>query len=268
MPQLTRDMTVAQARRVLADAFRRAGLDSPELDARLLVGHALGLDHTALTIDSGRRLGDDAARTLAEFAARRLDREPADLKAARRSAEWIVEDANRASEVIRRIRALAKKTEIEVVALDINQVVREAVALVRRELATHRVSVRMELASNLPKICGDRIQLQQVLINLVMNGIEAMAGVSEQRRRLAVRSRLGEGQVLVAVQDAGTGIDPQNANRLFSAFYTTKSNGMGMGLSISRSIVEAHGGRIRATNNDGPGATIEFTVPFAEDSRA
>jgi C4-dicarboxylate-specific signal transduction histidine kinase len=191
-----------------------------------------------------------------------------EVEEASRAIERILRDADRASGVVRRIRALAKKAAPEMTRLDINDVINDAMLLVQREVLGHRVALRLELASGLPAVVGDRVQLQQVIINLVMNGIEAMAGVSEQRRRLAVRSRLGEGQVLVAVQDAGTGIDPQNANRLFSAFYTTKSNGMGMGLSISRSIVEAHGGRIRATNNDGPGATIEFTVPFAEDSRA
>jgi PAS domain S-box-containing protein len=191
-----------------------------------------------------------------------------EVEEASRAIERILRDADRASGVVRRIRALAKKAAPEMTRLDINDVINDAMLLVQREVLGHRVALRLELASGLPAVVGDRVQLQQVIINLVMNGIEAMAGVAEQRRRLAVRSRLGEGQVLVAVQDAGTGIDPQNANRLFSAFYTTKSNGMGMGLSISRSIVEAHGGRIRATNNDGPGATIEFTVPFAEDSRA
>jgi signal transduction histidine kinase len=141
--------------------------------------------------------------------------------------------------------------------------------LVRREMLSHRVPLKLELAPELPPVPGDRVQLQQVIINLVLNGIEAMAETAEEQRRLVVRSQLDEeGQVLVAVQDAGTGIDPENANRLFSAFYTTKANGMGMGLSICRSIVKAHHGRIWATNNEGPGATIQFTIPVARDEDA
>ncbi|OAF15039.1 PAS domain S-box protein [Bradyrhizobium neotropicale] len=194
-----------------------------------------------------------------------LDREPADQKAARRSAEWIVEDANRASEVIRRIRALAKKTEIEVVSLDINEVVREAVALVRRELATHAVSVRMELASNLPRICGDRIQLQQVLINLVMNGIEAMQANVDRPRELAIRSSQadedGDG-LLLTVTDRGVGLGKEVTQRIFTPFFTTKSGGLGMGLSICRSIIEAHAGRLSAFPNDGGGATFQIALPL------
>jgi PAS domain S-box-containing protein len=195
-----------------------------------------------------------------------LDREPADLKAARRSAEWIVEDANRASEVIRRIRALAKKTEIEVVPLDINQVVREAVALVRRELATHRVSVRMELASNLPKICGDRIQLQQVLINLVMNGIEAMQANVDRPREMAIRSSRTDDddgdRLLLTVTDRGVGLGKDVKERIFTPFFTTKSDGLGMGLSICRSIIEAHAGRLSAFQNEGSGATFQIALPL------
>ncbi|WGD56413.1 PAS domain S-box protein [Bradyrhizobium sp. CB1650] len=195
-----------------------------------------------------------------------LDRQPADLKAARRSAEWIVEDANRASEVIRRIRALAKKTEIEVGPLDINQVVREAVALVRRELATHAVSVRMELASDLPGVCGDRIQLQQVLINLVMNGIEAMQANVDRPRELAIRSSQtgedGDGRLLLTVTDRGVGLGKDVTDRIFTPFFTTKSGGLGMGLSICRSIIEAHAGRLSAFPNDGGGATFQIALPL------
>ncbi|WP_018320300.1 PAS domain S-box protein [Bradyrhizobium sp. WSM2793] len=192
-----------------------------------------------------------------------LDRDPADLKAARRSAEWIVEDANRASEVIRRIRALAKKTEIEMAPLDINQVVREAVALVRRELAIHAVSVRMELASDLPSICGDRIQLQQVLINLVVNGIEAMHANVDRPRELAIRSsRTDDDRLLLTVTDRGVGLGNDVKERIFNPFFTTKSGGLGMGLSICRSIIEAHAGRLSAIQNEGSGATFQIALPL------
>ncbi|OKO71820.1 PAS domain S-box protein [Bradyrhizobium sp. AS23.2] len=197
-----------------------------------------------------------------------LDREPADLKAARRSAEWIIEDANRASEVIRRIRALAKKTEIEVAPLDINQVVMEAMALVRRELATHAVSARMELASDLPRICGDRIQLQQVLINLVMNGIEAMQANVDRPRELAIRSSRadedGDARLLLTVTDRGVGLGKDVTDRIFTPFFTTKSDGLGMGLSICRSIIEAHAGRLSAFPNDGGGATFQIALPLPD----
>ncbi|PPQ20486.1 PAS domain-containing sensor histidine kinase [Bradyrhizobium sp. AC87j1] len=192
-----------------------------------------------------------------------LDRDPADLKAARRSAEWIVEDANRASEVIRRIRALAKKTEIEMAPLDINQVVREAVALVRRELAIHAVSVRMELASDLPRICGDRIQLQQVLINLVVNGIDAMHANVDRPRELAIRSsRTDDDRLLLTVTDSGVGLGKDVKERIFTPFFTTKSGGLGMGLSICRSIIEAHAGRLSAIQNEGSGATFQIALPL------
>lgn len=192
-----------------------------------------------------------------------LQRSPPDLKAARRSVEWIIEDGKRASDVIRHVRALAKRTEIEMVPLDANLVVREAIALVQREMASHAVSVRMELSSALPKIFGDRIQLQQVLINLIMNGIEAMEGVHDRPRELAIRSAAdGDGTVLVSVTDCGVGISEQAIDRLFMPFFTTKSSGMGMGLSICRSIIEAHGGRLSAAPNQAGGAIFQITLPF------
>jgi C4-dicarboxylate-specific signal transduction histidine kinase len=206
--------------------------------------------------------------TNAEASLRWLAREPSQTEEARHAVQRIIRDAERASGVVRRIRALSKKAAPEMTRLDINDVVNDAMQLVQREVLNHRVALRLELASGLAAVLGDRVQLQQVIINLVMNGIEAMSEVAEQQRRLVVRSQARDGQVVVAVQDAGTGIDPDNANRLFSAFYTTKANGMGMGLSISRSIVEAHGGRIWATNNEGPGATIQFTLPFAHSRQS
>lgn len=192
-----------------------------------------------------------------------LQRSPPDLKAARRSVEWIIEDGKRASDVIRHVRALAKRTDIEMAPLDVNVVVREAIALVRREMASHAVSIRMELSSVLPRIFGDRIQLQQVLINLVMNGIEAMEGVHDRPRELAIRSiAAGDDAVLVSVADCGIGICEQAMDRLFAPFFTTKSSGMGMGLSICRSIIEAHGGRLSAAPNQERGATFQITLPL------
>jgi C4-dicarboxylate-specific signal transduction histidine kinase len=196
-----------------------------------------------------------------------LGRGTPDLDAARRSVEWIIDDGNRASEVIRRVRALANKTEIEKVPLDVNDLVSEVIALVRRELISHRVTLRTEFAPALPMILGDRVQLQQVMINLVMNGIEAMRSFTDRPRELAIRSRQDETQqVLLSVTDCGVGIAAENADRLFSPFFTTKSGGMGMGLSICRSIMEAHGGRLWATPNVPHGATFQFTLPVKADT--
>jgi len=199
----------------------------------------------------------------AEAGLRWLDREPPDLAAARRSAEWVIKDGIRASEVIRRVRALANKTDLERVPLDINSVVRDVITLVQRELTIHRISLRTEFAPALPMILGDRIQLQQVIINLVMNGIEAMEPVSDRPRELVIRSRRdGPHGILLSVTDRGIGISDDDSDRLFKAFFTTKSGGMGMGLSICRSIVETHGGRLSACRNEGPGATFQFILPL------
>jgi PAS domain S-box-containing protein len=191
-----------------------------------------------------------------------LRRRTPDLDAACSSVEWIIADGNRASEVIRRVRALANKTSLEKVPLDVNDVVRETIPLVQRELISHQVLLRMELAPTLPMILGDRVQLQQVIINLVMNGIESMQSVTDRPRELVVRSRQDETQqVLVSVADCGVGISAENADRLFTAFFTTKSSGMGMGLSICRSIIDAHGGRLWATTCEPRGALFQFTIP-------
>jgi PAS domain S-box-containing protein len=198
----------------------------------------------------------------AEACLRWLRRRTPDVDAACRSVEWIIADGNRASEVIRRVRALAKKTDIEKVPLEVNDVVRETIPLVQRELISHQVLLRMELAPTLPMILGDRVQLQQVIINLVMNGIESMQSVTDRPRELVVRSRQDETQqVLVSVADCGVGISAENADRLFTAFFTTKSSGMGMGLSICRSIIDAHGGRLWATTCEPRGALFQFTIP-------
>ena len=200
--------------------------------------------------------------TNGEASLRWLDRKVPEIDEARRAVARIISDADRATNVIRRIRDLSKKATPEMARLDINEVIDDAISLVQRQAHSQRVRLRLELAPGLPAVLGDRIQLQQVIINLAINGIEAMMPVTERPRELVVQSQGYEGdQVLVAVRDVGVGIEPENANRLFSAFYTTKRDGMGMGLSICRSIVEAHGGRVWASGNDGPGATIQFALP-------
>jgi len=203
----------------------------------------------------------------AEAGLRWLRRGTPDVDAACRSVEWIIDDGNRASEVIRRVRALAKKTSLEKVPLDVSDVAGETIALVQRDLINHRVSLRAEFAPALPTILGDRVQLQQVILNLVMNGVEAMQAVTDRPRELVIRSRQDEKQnVLVSVTDCGVGISAENADRLFNAFFTTKASGMGMGLSICRSIIEAHGGRLWATANAPHGATVQFTLPVNADT--
>jgi PAS domain S-box-containing protein len=203
----------------------------------------------------------------AEACLRWLDRGTPDLDAVRRSVQWVIDDGCRASEVIRRVRALANKADLEKAPLDINDVVKEVIALVQRELFSHLVSVRTDFAPALPMILGDRVHLQQVIINLVMNGIEAMQSVTDRPRELVLRSRRDEKQqVLVSVTDCGVGIPAEKADRLFNAFFTTKSSGMGMGLSICRTIMEAHGGRLWATANIPHGATFHLTLPLNADT--
>ena len=195
-----------------------------------------------------------------------LDRNPPDLEAARRSVEWIVDDGNRASEVIRHVRALAKKTGIEQTSLDINDAASKALALVQRELSNHGIVLKLELAPGLPRIFGDRVQLQQVIINLVINAVEAMESVADRPRELTIRSgRHDTDRVFLTVADSGVGVPDADLERMFTPFFTTKSSGMGMGLSICRSIVEAHEGRLSASRNEGGGATFRFVVPVHEE---
>jgi C4-dicarboxylate-specific signal transduction histidine kinase len=167
--------------------------------------------------------------------------------------------------VIRRIRQFSKKSNPEMIRLDINEVVEEAVTLLRHEALGHGVAIKLELESGLPPVRGDRIQLQQVIINLAVNGMQAMATVNDRDRVLIMRTQRHQSdRLLVAVADVGAGIKPENADRLFSTFYTTKPDGLGMGLSICRSIVEAHGGRVWASPNAGPGMTFQFTISAYE----
>jgi PAS domain S-box-containing protein len=191
-----------------------------------------------------------------------LARAVPDLAEARAAVARIIRDGHRASAVIQRIRTLAQKTDPQTAWLDINEVIHEVVALVHSEVRTHRVALWTELSAALPPVRGDRIQLQQVLLNLLLNGIEALQAVTDRVRELQIRSyRHASDEVGVAVRDAGIGLDAENLARLFNAFFTTKPGGMGIGLSISRTIIEAHGGRLWATPHDGHGATFQFTLP-------
>src|SRR6267142_332142 len=172
-----------------------------------------------------------------------------------------VREGNRAIDVIGRIRALIKKAPPRKDAFDINQAIREVVGLTRGEVVKNNISVQTQLADGLPRIHGDKVQLQQVILNLIINAVEAMSSVPEGSRELLIGTRKDVGGVVVVVQDSGPGLSPESVDRLFDAFYTTKAGGMGMGLSICRSIVEAHGGQILAEANVPQGATFQFTLP-------
>jgi C4-dicarboxylate-specific signal transduction histidine kinase len=203
-----------------------------------------------------------AAVTNAHAALRWLGAQPPDLEEIRQALGRVVKEGNRATDVIGRIRALIKKTPPRKDGLEINEAILEVIALTRNEVVKNGVSVQTQLAEGLPLIQGDRVQLQQVILNLIINAVEAMSGVSEGSRELLIGTgKDALGGVLVAVQDSGPGLNPESFDRLFDAFYTTKPGGMGMGLSICRSIVEAHGGQIWASRTAGPGATVQFTLP-------
>jgi PAS domain S-box-containing protein len=183
------------------------------------------------------------------------------LVEAREAMRDIIRDGNRAADVVSRMRGLFKKARPAKEPLNINEAIEEVVLLTRGEARRNKVALRMELTTNLPAVMADRVQIQQVILNLILNGIQAMKAVEDRERVMIVGTRRSESdQVRVTVQDCGIGIDPGSSGRIFDAFHTTKPGGMGMGLTISRSIVESHGGRLWATANDGPGATFQFTV--------
>jgi C4-dicarboxylate-specific signal transduction histidine kinase len=200
--------------------------------------------------------------TNAYAALRFLDGHPPDLGEIREALEDIIKDGNRAAGVISRIRALIKKAPPRTDDLEINEVILEVVGLTQGQMMKNGVSLQTQLAANLPMVKGDRIQLQQVLLNLIINAIEAMSGVHEGTRELLIGTQKdASSEVMVTVQDSGPGLDPESFHRLFDPFYTTKNDGMGMGLSICRSIIEAHGGKMWASSNDGAGATFQFSLP-------
>jgi two-component system sensor kinase FixL len=177
----------------------------------------------------------------------------------------IAADGRRAGEVIQRLRALLRKGPLELKPLDLNELVEQTTRLVGSDLLLRAASLDLELAQGLPQVAGDRVHLQQVLLNLVLNALDAMADCPVEARRIALRTSPREnGRVLVEVRDAGVGIAGEAASLLFEPFFTTKSDGMGMGLSIVRSIVESHGGRVWAANNAGPGATFTIELPGAD----
>jgi C4-dicarboxylate-specific signal transduction histidine kinase len=185
-----------------------------------------------------------------------------DLMEARAAAERTIQGATRASEVITRIRSLINKTAPERVQVQLNGVIDETIALAERQASKNNIAVVTDLAQDLPVVLGDRIQLQQVILNLMLNGIESMSSVSHRFRRLVIRSQVREdSQVCVSIEDSGIGVSAENMHRLFEPFFTTRSQGIGMGLAISRSIIEAHGGRLWADSVVGQGSVFQFTLP-------
>jgi PAS domain S-box-containing protein len=201
--------------------------------------------------------------TNAEAALGWLGAEPPNLDQVREVLGDIIRDGMRAGEVIHRIRALIKKAPPRMARVDVNEAVLDVITLTRSELLKHGVSLETQLATGLPLVEGDRIQLQQVILNLILNAIEAMSGIDEGARELRISTgREASNGVLVSVRDLGPGLDPQGVDRLFEAFYTTKPDGLGMGLAICRSIIEAHGGRLWATANKPRGAVFQFTLPL------
>jgi PAS domain S-box-containing protein len=205
-----------------------------------------------------------AAATDAKTCLRWLAREQPDIAEARESATRMVSAVTRAADIISRLRQLFKKGVPQTNLVDVSELIQEMAVLLRSEASRHSVSILTELSEDLPRVVADRVQLQQVLMNLMLNGIEAMQDAKTERQ-LTIRSLVAErGQLLISVTDTGAGVSPEQADHIFNAFFSTKAQGTGMGLSISRSIVESHGGRLWATSNSGRGATFSFTLPSAE----
>ena len=203
--------------------------------------------------------------TNADACLRWLARDTPDLEEARAAAMRIMKDGTRASEIINRIHLFFKKSTPEREPVDINGVIREMIVLLRTEMARYSISVRTELATDLPQVMGDRVQMQQVMMNLIMNSIAAMKDVDGKRELVIYAQRAEDEDLLVCVRDTGVGLPPHQADKVFDAFFTTKLDGTGMGLSISRSIIESHGGRLWATDNCPRGASFHFILPAKAD---
>jgi PAS domain S-box-containing protein len=209
-----------------------------------------------------------AAHTNAKTCLRWLGRNQPDIEEAREAASRVIQDVTRTSEIISRIRVLFKKGEPERECVDVNEVIREMIILMRSAAARHAISIHTELAPELPNVRADRVQLQQVFLNLMLNGIDAITEGNGAGDLTIKSQRNPDGQVLISVSDTGIGLPLERSNKVFDAFFTTKPQGTGMGLSISRSIIEAHGGRLWATGNSNRGATFQFTLPLEQAAAA
>jgi len=268
-----RTAELAAANRELKRELAERRLAEERLDkARLELAHvaritSLGVLTASIAHEVNQPLS--GIITNASTCLRMLAADPPNVDGARETARRTIRDGNRASEVITRLRALYGKKDPTPESVDLNEAIREVLALSVRELQRNRVIVEQKLADHQLLVTGDRVQLQQVILNLVRNASDAMSTVDDRPRHLLIRACRDEGdRVRLTVQDAGVGFDPQAADRLFESFYTTKNNGMGIGLSVSRSIIESHHGRLWATLNEGPGATFSFSIPIASDGAA
>jgi PAS domain S-box-containing protein len=250
--KIARDIT---ERKRAEEALRQAQADLAHVGRVTTLGEmAASIAHEVDQPLSGVVINANACLRFLSAASPNLDEVRDGLKA-------IARDGRRASEVTGRIRSLARRAPTEKEPMDVNGVIREVVALAEGEARRTGARVRTELAGNLPRVLGDRVQLQQIVLNLLLNGLDAMSTVVDRPREVVISTHQAPtDRVHVAVQDSGVGIDPELATRIFEAFYTTKRGGLGMGLSISRSIVEQHGGRLWTVPNDGPGTTFHFTV--------
>jgi PAS domain S-box-containing protein len=206
--------------------------------------------------------------TNANTCLRMLAAQPPNIEGARETARRTIRDGNRASEVIKRLRALFSKKDPALEPVDLNEATREVIALSLSKLQANRVILRTELADDLPNVSGDRVQLQQVILNLIQNGSDAMSSVDDRPRDMLVKTeRDGHEALCLTVRDVGVGISEEDGGRLFDAFYTTKGDGMGVGLSVSRSIIERHGGRMWTAGNEGPGVSFSFSVPLLPEQK-
>jgi PAS domain S-box-containing protein len=254
-------MTDIEDRKRAEEALRKANADLAHITRVITMGE--------LTASIAHEINQPLAAivTNADACMVWLSNEPPNLEEVRAAVESIAQDGTRASEVIQHIRAMFMKNTHERTSVRLNDLIREVVALLQAGASKNQVELQTELASDLPPALGDRVQVQQVIVNLALNGIEAMGAVIDRPRRLVIRSeRQNSEELLVAVRDSGVGIDAKDFKRIFDAFFTTKAQGMGMGLSICRSIVEAHGGRLWAIANSDYGATFQFTLPADRDT--
>jgi PAS domain S-box-containing protein len=254
-----RDVT---ARRLADDALDKARSELAHVARVMTLG--------ALTASIAHEVNQPLSGiiTNASTCVRMLDVDPPNVEGARETAKRTIRDGRRAADVITRLRALFTSKEAATELVDLNEATEEVIALSRTELERNGVITRTELAKELPLVMGDRVQIQQVILNLLRNGADAVSAVDDRPRELWFRTELEEGtSVRLSVQDSGIGFEPQALDRIFQTFYTTKSDGMGIGLSVSRSIIENHGGRLWATPNDGPGVTFSFSIPCAGDGQ-
>jgi len=196
-----------------------------------------------------------------------LNSDPPNVDGARETTQRTIRDGHRATDVITRLRTLYSTKQINIESVDMNEATREVVALLLGELQKDGVSLQLQLSENLPRVMGDRVQLQQVILNLLRNASDAMTIVDDRPRQLIIHTDADGDLVRVSIQDSGVGFDPEMKHRLFQSFFTTKEEGMGIGLSVSRSIVEAHHGQLWAARNDGPGSTFAFSIPCCHDSQ-